>query len=199
MQTTSEAPELTLRQKVQFVTGLLLMGALVLSAALYPVFQQRAQAEKERIALIEKEQAEATKKVEGAAPVKAKVAKKRKGKMKKIAIGQSGMADAVASSGGYTTGCAPYPGSVSNHWSIIKDGSPVATELSPGEWTFDSGNVSLPASEEAIGVFQVVETLDYIDHPCPDSDETNGSKFQQVWKFEGVCIEKITITAEKIN
>jgi hypothetical protein len=173
---TSET-ELTLKQKAAWLCALLLIGALVLSAALYPVFQQRAQAEKERIALIEKEQAEATKKVEGAAPVKAKVAKKRKGKMVKIALGASGQADFVG------TDCypTPFPG---GHWEINGantvegDGGAIVD----GWEGFEDGQVQVGIS----GANGNCTLRYYSEVPC---EGTPGQYTIYIYEFEVVCVD----------
>lgn len=184
-----EVKEPGLRECWRAILVVAIIGVLATGAALYPVFQQHAQAEKQRVGLIKKQQIESVEQTKIKAANAPKITKKRKGKMVKIALGQTKQADAVSSSGGHTTGCVSYPGSVTSHWTAFQGVTVLASELSPGAWVFDNGTVTVPVGPSLIGVCQVVETLDYADHQCPDSDETSGSKFQQVWEFEVVCVD----------
>lgn len=177
--------DLTFKQKAAWLCALLLIGALVLSAALYPVFQQRAQAEKERIALIEKEQAEAAKQAKVAAAKVGKTAKKRKGKMVKIALGQTKQADSNGTHNGAFLG-------TTSDWIVGTGGSATATSDTPDGWLLTSGGMVTVPITAALGIYQA----GYCQNPEePDSPQ----KVYDLYEFEVVCIEKITITAEKIN
>lgn len=194
--------DLTFKQKCAWLVALCALCSLLLAGALYPVFQQRAEAEKQRVALAQKEQTENAAKAKISAAKAVKIKAKRKGKMEKIALGQTktinltgfvfGAGDTLPSPNGdngvFRANSAPTP-----------NGTKATTKIRAtwdyfGDTGGDPGTVAVTIVVDNDAAMGVIPFSIY-------SPDTNSDG--QLWKWSGqieiVCIEKITITKEKID